>query len=49
MTSFCRYGFCIGTGYTGVFLIFLGVAKLRGGCWRYRGPIGRDDGPEWPV
>ena len=24
-------------------------AKLGRGCWRYRGPIGRDDTREWPV
>ena len=49
---FHRYGFCIGTGYTG--------RKFRrnfgGPSWEedvggieYREPIGRDDGPEWPV
>ena len=41
---------CIGTGYTGrKSNDFFGHVEIGEVSWRYRGPIGRDDGPEWPV
>ena len=49
-TRFAGYGFCEGAWLYRVKISKkFGESEVGGACWWYRGPIGRDDGPEWLV